>query len=124
MFPLLFLVVDSRIVDRYFFLSLGVDMSLSLVSFFSRQAAAKERKRNVTDQNYQKLRVASSAYINERRKKGKRKKILLLLLLLPVAHRIMVVIAGDVYLSSSCVYLLFKSKTKREKKQQNGHKVI
>jgi hypothetical protein len=122
MFPLLFLVVDSRIVDRYFFLSLGVDMSLSLVSFFSRQAAAKERKRNVTDQNYQKLRVASPAYINERRKERKEKKILLLLLLLlllPVAHRIMVVIAGDVYLSSSCVYLLFKSK-----KQQNGHKVI
>jgi hypothetical protein len=101
MFPLLFLVVDSRIVDRYFFLSLGVDMSLSLVSFFSRQAAAKERKRNVTDQNYQKLRVASSAYINERRKERKEKKILLLLLLLLVAHRIIVVIAGDVYLSSS-----------------------
>jgi hypothetical protein len=74
MFPLLFLVVDSRIVDRYFFLSLGVDMSLSLVSFFSRQAAAKERKRNVTDQNYQKLRVASPAYINERRKERKEKK--------------------------------------------------
>ncbi len=74
MFPLLFLVVDSRIVDRYFSFSLGVDMSLSLVSFFSRQAAAKERKRNVTDQNYQKLRDASSAYINERRKERKEKK--------------------------------------------------
>lgn len=44
MFPLLFLVVDSRIVDRYFSFSLGVDMSLSLVSCFSRQAAAKEKK--------------------------------------------------------------------------------
>ena len=44
MFPLLFLVVDSRIVDRYFSFSLAVDMSLSLVSRFSRQTAAEEKK--------------------------------------------------------------------------------
>ena len=89
------------------------------LSFLDRQQKKKKkRKRNVTDQNYQTLRVvASSAYINERRKERKEKKILLLLLLL-VAHRIMVVIVGDVYLSSSCVYSLFKSETKRDRERK------
>jgi len=89
------------------------------LSFLDRQQKKKKkkRKRNVTDQNYQTLRVvASSAYINERRKERKEKKILLLLLL--VAHRIMVVIVGDVYLSSSCVYSLFKSETKRDRERK------
>lgn len=125
MFPLLFLVVDSRIVDRYVSLSFGVDMSLSLVSFFSRQAAAKEEKEKC---NRSKLSKASRCFVclyqrttkrKEREKNSSSSSYSLL-----VAHRIMVVIAGDVYLSSSCVYLLFKSETKRERMHQNEHKVI
>ena len=45
MFPLLILVVDSRIVYRYLLSFFGVDMSLSLVSFFSRQTAEEEEEK-------------------------------------------------------------------------------
>jgi hypothetical protein len=117
MFPLLFLVDDSRIVDRYFSLSVGVDMSLSLVSFFSRQAAAKERKEKC---NRSKLSKASRCFVclyqrTTKRKEREKNSSSSSSICLPVAHRIMVVIVCDVYLSSSCVYLLFKSETKREK---------
>lgn len=125
MFPLLFLVVDSRIVDRYFSFSLGVDMSLSLVSCFSRQAAAKEKKEKC---NRSKLSKALHRFVclyqrTTKEKERKEKKKILLLLLLLVAHRIMVVVAGDVYLSlSSCHYSCYsKVKCIEKRKQANKH---
>lgn len=132
MFPLLFLVVDSRIVDRYFSFSLGVDMSLSLVSCFSRQAAAKEKKEKC---NRSKLSKALHRFVclyqrttkEKERKEKKKIPLLLLLLLLLVAHRIMVVVAGDVYLSlsSSCHYSCYsKVKCMEKRKQANRQKVI
>lgn len=122
-------------VDRYFSFSLAVDMSLSLVSFLSRQArkqpdrqpaSDKRRKRSVTDQNYQKLRLPISANDDDEERKGS-KKILLLFCLLHIGER-------SSKRETHAVAFSCYSKVKREEggkrgrerrsRQQNGHEVI
>ena len=122
------LVDDSRIVDRYFSLFLSVDMSLSLsslsLSLSSRQAGRQQREEKEKC-NRSKLSKASSAYINERRRRRRQERkeknsssssSSSSSLPTPVAHRIVVVRAGDVY-SSSCAFTCYSKVKRREEKE-------